>query len=124
MGDLHGNYPVELGLKVLINLIINSSHPDTARPTAGILTIVKVLRFKESARPRIFLVGHNKLTALPPLVAVTEYTSSANSELTSWAGSHIPSRNFMMVNKILQMPPKNLQVEKWQREIAIRKIQT
>jgi hypothetical protein len=91
---------------------------------AGILTIVKVLRFKESARRRIFFVGHNKLTALPPLGSVTEYTSSANSERTSWAGSHIPSRNFMMANKILQIPPKKLQMEKWQREIARREIQT
>jgi hypothetical protein len=61
-----------------------------------LLTIVSVGRFNESARCKIFFVGHNKLIALPAGCWVIEYTSLAYSGRFPSATSHMPSRNFIV----------------------------
>lgn len=45
-------------------------------------------------------MGHSKLSALPAGCSAIEYTSSAYSGRLSSAISHIPSRNFMMLNEL------------------------
>lgn len=62
-----------------------------------ILTIVSVGRFKISALCRIFFVGQSKLKAFPAGCWVIEYTSSAYSGRLPSATSHMPSRNFIVI---------------------------
>lgn len=56
----------------------------------GAPTMVSVGLLSVSPLPRIFMVGHNKLSFLPSLDCLIEYTSSAYSTRLSAAGSHMP----------------------------------
>jgi len=52
--------------------------------------MVKVGLLSVSPLPRIFMVGHNRLSFLPSSDCLIEYTSSAYSTRLSAAGSHMP----------------------------------